>query len=58
MGRYSALLTDAIHSMIDLKDEKDLDSLFSGSRTTVLLDSIAGLDDFELIAFLVVRGTA
>jgi superfamily II DNA or RNA helicase len=58
MGRYSALLTDAIHSMIDLKAEKDIDSLFSGSRTTALLDSIAGLDDFELIAFLVVRGTA
>lgn len=56
MSRYSALLTDAIRSMIDLKAEKDIDSLFSGSRTTALVDTIAGLDDFELIAFLVVRG--
>lgn len=56
MGRYSALLTGAIRSMIELKEEKDLDSLFSGGRTTTLIDTIAGLDDFELIAFLVVRG--
>jgi len=38
-----------------VKDEKDLDSLFSGGKTTALLDTITGLDDFELIAFLVVQ---
>ena len=31
-----------------------LSSLFSGGRTTALVNPIAGLDDFELIAFLVV----
>ncbi len=41
--------------MIDVKEEKDLDSLFSGGKTTALVDTIAGLDDFELIAFLVVQ---
>ncbi|MDF1600318.1 hypothetical protein PZ895_11155 [Mesorhizobium sp. YIM 152430] len=55
MQAYSSLLGDAIRSMIDLKADKDIDSLFSGHRTTALVDSIAGLDDFELIAFVVVQ---
>lgn len=56
METYSRLLEQAIHSMIDLKEEKDIDSLFSGGGTTALQNTISGLDDFELIAFLVVRG--
>ncbi|MEX2375576.1 MAG: helicase-related protein [Dehalococcoidia bacterium] len=56
MDRYSELLSAAIRSMIEVKEEKDLDSLFSGGRTTALVNTIAGLDDFELIAFLVVEG--
>ncbi|MDD3816218.1 MAG: helicase-related protein [Desulfocapsaceae bacterium] len=55
MQTYSDLLGAAIRSMIDVKEEKDLDSLFSGGKTTALVNTIAGLDDFELIAFLVVQ---
>lgn len=55
MGTYSELLSQAIRSMIDVKEEKDLDSLFSSGNTTALLNTISGLDDFELIAFLVVQ---
>ncbi len=55
MRRQSELLSEAIHSMIEVKEEKDIDSLFSGGRTTALVNTIAGLDDFELIAFLVVQ---
>ena len=55
MQIYSNLLDSAIRSMIDLKEEKDLDSLFTPGRTTALLDTIGGLDDFELIAFLVIQ---
>lgn len=55
MEQCSALLSAAIRSMIEVKEEKDLDSLFSGGRTTALIHTIAGLDDFELIAFLVVE---
>jgi SNF2 family DNA or RNA helicase len=54
MQPYSDLLSSAIRSMIDLKEEKDLDSLFTGGKTTALIDTISGLDDFELIAFLVI----
>ncbi|SDE27211.1 helicase-related protein [Kordiimonas lacus] len=56
MQKYSDLLTQSIQSMIDVKDERDIDSLFSGGKTTALINTIAGLDDFELIAFIVVQG--
>lgn len=55
METYSGLLNTAIRSMIELKEEKDIDSLFSGGKTSALLNTITGLDDFELIAFLVVQ---
>ena len=55
MGRYSDLLDQAIRSMIEVKEEGDIDSLFTPGATTALVDSIKGLDDFELIAFLVVQ---
>ena len=55
MGRYSDLLDQAIRSMIEVKEEGDIDSLFTPGATTALVDSISGLDDFELIAFLVVQ---
>jgi hypothetical protein len=58
MEQCSALLSAAIRSMIEVKEEKDIDSLFSGGKTTALTQTIAGLDDFELIAFLVVLQTA
>ena len=55
MRAYSDLLNTAIRSMIEVKEERDLDSLFSGGHTTALTQTIAGLEDFELIAFIVVR---
>ncbi len=59
MALYSALLDQAIGSIIDLKEASDIDSLFSGSSsTTAMRHTISGLDDFELICFLVVQATA
>jgi hypothetical protein len=58
MQVYSDLLGKAIRSMIDVKEEKDLDSLFSGGKTTALVNTIAGLDDFELISFLVIQAAS
>lgn len=54
MSVYSELLTDAIHSMIDVTEERDIDSLFTPGHTTALTQAIAGLDDFELTAFIAV----
>jgi hypothetical protein len=55
MRRISLLLTDAIDSIIEVKAESDIDSLFSPGGTTALDMRIDGLEDFELICFLVVR---
>ncbi len=55
MQPYSDLLGKSIRSMIEVKEEKDLDSLFSGGKTTALTDTISGLDDFELISFIVIQ---
>jgi len=55
MGAYSHLLELGIYSMIEVKEQKDIESLFAGGGTTALLNTISGLDNFELIAFLVVR---
>lgn len=41
--------------MVEVKEEKDLDSLFTGGKTTALTNTISGLDDFELITFVVIR---
>ncbi|MNT79647.1 hypothetical protein D3C72_2190010 [compost metagenome] len=55
MQVYSDLLGKTIRSMIEVKEEKDLDSLFSGGKTTALVNTIDGLDDFELITFLIIQ---
>ncbi len=55
MTHYSTLLSQSINSMIEVKEDKDIDSLFSGSKTTALVDTISGLGDFELINFLVIQ---
>lgn len=55
MSAYSELLSEAINSILDAKEESDIDSLFKMGGTTALLSSISGLDDFELICFLVVQ---
>ena len=55
MQKYSDLLEDAVLSIVDDKADSDLDSLFRAGGTTALLDKVSGLDDFELICFVVVR---
>lgn len=55
MSEISALLGDAISSIIEVKDESDIDSFLSGGQVSFLSNEIKGLDDFELICFIVVR---
>ena len=55
MSEFSALLGDAIASIIEVKEESDIDSFLGGGQMSFLADEIKGLDDFELICFLVVR---
>ena len=58
MQAYSELLSQAIGSMIAKKDESDIDSLFSSGETSALVNTMKGLDDFELMAFIVVQNPA
>ena len=55
MSEMSELLSEAINSIIDCKEESDIDSLFSAGGTSALMSEISGLDDFELICFLVIK---
>ncbi len=55
MSDMSELLNKAINSIIDCKEESDINSLFSAGGTSALMSSVSGLDDFELICFLVVK---
>ena len=55
MGKVSQLLEDAIMSIIDAKDESDIDSFFGSGQTTFLSGGFSGLDDFELIGFMVIH---
>lgn len=55
MSALSKLLGDAISSIIEVKEESDIDSFLGGGQISFITNEIKGLDDFELICFLVVR---
>jgi len=55
MEKYSDLLQDTISSIINVNEESDIDSLFKVGGTTALRTHVKGLDDFELVSFMVVR---
>ena len=55
MQELSNLLRETIHSIIDTKEASDIDSLFTSGGTSALISVVSGLDDFELISFLVVK---
>ena len=55
MQELSNLLRETIYSIIDTKEESDIDSLFTAGGTSALISVVSGLDDFELISFLVVK---
>ncbi len=54
MDRVSSLLQRSISSIISVKEASDLDSFFNKGQTTFLAGTISGLDDFELVCFMVV----
>ena len=55
MGKYSELLGRAIESIVTKKEESDIDSFLDGYVGELFEERITGLDDFELICFLVIR---
>lgn len=55
MGTYSRLLGDAISSLIKVKESTDLFSFLDGDTGSLFGNEVRGLDDFELICFLIIR---
>ena len=55
MGKYSELLGKAIESIVTKKEEFDMDSFLEGYVGELFEERITGLDDFELICFLVIK---
>ena len=55
MLKVSSLLNEAIGSIVDTKEESDIDSLFMTGGTSALLSDVSGIDDFEIVSFFVVR---
>ena len=55
MDEYSSLLTESISSIINVKETRDIDTFFSDAETSFMDNNVKGLDDFELINFLVIK---
>ena len=55
MGKYSDLLSKAINSIISVKEQSDVDSFLEGFAGELFEEHYVGLDDFELICFLVIK---
>lgn len=57
MKKYSDLLGQAIASIIEVKEEGDIDAFLGGSQISFTSEMMKGLDDFELICFLVIHNS-
>lgn len=55
MRHASVLLRDAVKSIMDQDDVAAADSFFTGTLGAFLDENVKGLDDFELVCFLVIR---
>lgn len=55
MRHYQVALKATIESIIGKKEESGMDSLFSRGGTSISSDSFSGMEDFELISFLVIQ---
>lgn len=55
MDKYSKLLDDAVRAIVHQEEQNDLSSIFTKGSDALFGKSISGLDDFELITFVVVK---
>ena len=55
MDKYSRLLDRSIQSIMDVKEANDLDTLFSVGSAGLFDAGLKGLEDFELITFVVIK---
>lgn len=55
MSKYSKLLEKSIESIMQVKEQSDISALFKQGSAVLSGAKIKGLDDFELLAFVVVK---
>jgi SNF2 family DNA or RNA helicase len=55
MSNYSNLLKQSIGRILQTEEEKEVLSLFKSGGTTALKDKLKGIEDFNLISFLIIR---
>ena len=55
MREISMLLEDTISSIIKVKEKSDIDSFLSGGQMSFMANTVSGIDDFELVCFLVIK---
>jgi hypothetical protein len=56
MRRYSDLLCFAVKSIVDLNEDDSIASFLSGKQISFAANAIDGLDDFELVCFVTIKG--
>ncbi len=56
MSKYQALLAKALAAITGKTEEQGVESLFQRGGTVLSKDSFKGIDDFEVIAYLVILG--
>jgi hypothetical protein len=55
MSIYSNLLKQCIGTILQTEEEKEILSLFKSGGTTALKDKLMGIEDFNLVSFLIIR---
>jgi hypothetical protein len=55
MSTYSDLLHKAVASVVEIKYSSEVESIFSSGGTSFSNDQISGLNDFELVSFLIIK---
>jgi hypothetical protein len=57
MSLYRTLLETAVNNIIGKSEEKGVESLFSRGGTVLTKDSFKGIEDFEVISYLIIKET-
>ena len=55
MSDYTYLLEQAVYDIKGVVEQKGIQSLFQIGQATLLDNTVSGLNDFELVSFLVVE---
>jgi SNF2 family DNA or RNA helicase len=55
MEKYSGLLRKSIRDILNTEEEKEVCSLFKAGGTTTMPETMKGIEDFNLVSFLIVR---